>query len=548
MNIEDRPLNKDELDLLPFDFKDAYYAKPDSTNTQYYFAKWHGRLAYSTDLNQGWFYEDDDSDVTLEQWENHYPGFQHLNDRRVAPYLRGTYKGKSVRWSRSQNHWEYLNHRAIDFTAEDEQQVSDLLESATLSTSHALSSLTPEQRTPSLPGGLPESPKPLPISAATSYKGKHPISTVPSRSSTPAQSSSLAPPPLATSRTSTAAPRSLTTMSTSTPKLIGSPPESYDGSGRKAESFWSSLETYYFLNQDVFQTDSKRVASALTHFKLGTSAGEWARDRQQTALALTNPDFGSWDDFRSAFKAHFIPVETKMSSTQAMHSLRQQNRPFHEWYQEWITHANRSGANDQTKMFAFRRNIHPSLHIKLLGVSPIPTTLARLVELAKEFDQSYRMWTANPTSSNSTQNFRNTPRIRVSDADSSTTQINANSSSRTKPSRPQQGGSKKFGPLSQEEKDRRRRNNLCSYCGGQNHFADRCLKRPNRPSFSPRQNVSRVRGAQLNEAHFIEEDNNDQFLEEGEIPDTPTVSRLYHEPASIYDLDIPDPDPDSQDF
>jgi hypothetical protein len=50
MNDEDRPLNKDELDQLPFDFKDAYYAKPDSTNTQYYFAKWHGRLAYSTDL------------------------------------------------------------------------------------------------------------------------------------------------------------------------------------------------------------------------------------------------------------------------------------------------------------------------------------------------------------------------------------------------------------------------------------------------------------------------------------------------------------------
>jgi hypothetical protein len=214
------------------------------------------------------------------------------------------------------------------------------------------------------------------------------------------------------------------------PKLIGSPPESYDGSGHKAESFWSSLETYYFLNQDVFRTDSKHIASALTHFKLGTSAGEWARDRQQTALALTNPDFGSWDDFHSAFKAHFIPVETKMSSTQSMHSLRQQNHPFHEWYQEWITHANRSGANDQTKMFAFRRNIHPSLHMKLLGVSPIPTTLSRLVELAKEFDQSYCMWTANPTSLNSTQNFRNIPRIHISDANSSTsTQINTNSPS-----------------------------------------------------------------------------------------------------------------------
>jgi hypothetical protein len=89
-----------------------------------------------------------------------------------------------------------------------------------------------------------------------------------------------------------------------------------------------------------------------------------------------------------------------------------------------------------------------------------------------------------------------------------------------KQSQPQQGGIKKFRPLTQEKKDHRCRNNLCSYCGGQNHFADRCPKRPNRPSFSPRQNVSRVRGAQLIEAHFIEKDNNDQPLEEGEIPAT----------------------------
>jgi hypothetical protein len=221
-----------------------------------------------------------------------------------------------------------------------------------------------------------------------------------------------------------------------------------------------------------------------------------------------------------------------------MHSLRQNTRPFHEWYQEWITHANRSGANDQTKMFAFRRNIHPSLHLKLLGVSPMPTTLARLVELAKEFDQSFRMWTANPTPFH-----RTTPRIRVSDADDpEPPQINANSQPRKQPSRPQQGG-KKFLPLTQEEKDRRRRLNLCSYCGGQNHFADRCPNKRSRPRFSPsRQNVFRVRGVSSNP-------DNDQPLEEGEIPEpSPTVSRLYHEAASIYDIDIPDPDPDSQDF
>src|SRR5712671_5479989 len=149
MNPDDRPLNKEETNLLPFDFIDTYYAAPDSNNTSYYFTRWHSRLAYSIDLNRGWCYKDDNSDVTLDHWEDHCPSFRYLNDCRVAPYLRGTHNGRSVRWSRSQNHWEYLNHRPIDFSHDEEEQVTELLESATLSTSSALSSLTPvPQSTP----------------------------------------------------------------------------------------------------------------------------------------------------------------------------------------------------------------------------------------------------------------------------------------------------------------------------------------------------------------------------------------------------------------
>src|SRR5712672_3408661 len=165
MNPDDQPLTKEETDLLPFYFLNAYYAAPDSTNTSYYFARWHGRLAYSIDLNRGWCYKEDNSDITLDHWEDHYPGFRYLNDRQVAPYLRGTHNGRSVCWSRSQNHWEYLNHRPVNFSHEEEQ-VTELLQSATLSTSRALSSLTPvpcstpdpESRTQSIPGELPKSP------------------------------------------------------------------------------------------------------------------------------------------------------------------------------------------------------------------------------------------------------------------------------------------------------------------------------------------------------------------------------------------------------
>ena len=61
-------------------------------------------------------------------------------------------------------------------------------------------------------------------------------------------------------------------------KLLGSPHEPFDGKTEKAEAFWNNLANYYYLNEATYTNKGKRVLAALTHFKLGTSAGEWAQD------------------------------------------------------------------------------------------------------------------------------------------------------------------------------------------------------------------------------------------------------------------------------
>ena len=58
--------------------------------------------------------------------------------------------------------------------------------------------------------------------------------------------------------------------------MLGLPPEPFDGKPDKAEAFWNNLENYYYLNEGAYSTESKKVSSALTHFKISTSAGEWA--------------------------------------------------------------------------------------------------------------------------------------------------------------------------------------------------------------------------------------------------------------------------------
>jgi len=55
-------------------------------------------------------------------------------------------------------------------------------------------------------------------------------------------------------------------------------PELYDGQGNKALAFWNILENYFTVNDDMFNTNHKKVASALTYFKQDMQAGKWASD------------------------------------------------------------------------------------------------------------------------------------------------------------------------------------------------------------------------------------------------------------------------------
>jgi hypothetical protein len=109
-----------------------------------------------------------------------------------------------------------------------------------------------------------------------------------------------------------------------TPKILGSVPEPYDGKPEKADAFINNLWNY-FLNTTTFDTDEKKVSSALTYFKIGTPAGEWARHRQSAALSATPPDFGTWANFQTLFKAHFVPAHTELEATQYLHTNKMGN-------------------------------------------------------------------------------------------------------------------------------------------------------------------------------------------------------------------------------
>jgi len=70
------------------------------------------------------------------------------------------------------------------------------------------------------------------------------------------------------------------------PQILGTAPDPYDGSLDKAIAFWNTLTNYYTINDGVYTTNTQKVSSALTHFKIGTPGGNWASDLMHTALTL----------------------------------------------------------------------------------------------------------------------------------------------------------------------------------------------------------------------------------------------------------------------
>ena len=171
--------------------------------------------------------------------------------------------------------------------------------------------------------------------------------------------------------------------------MRGSHPEAYTGKADKAESFWSALDNYYWLNCDVYTNEGEKVSATLTRFKVGTPAGHWAREYQKAAMART---LGSWATFKKSFDSHFIPADAELDAANARYSTRMGSRPFNEWYQVWSVHAARAGVDEKTRMFAFQANLPEALHNKLLGLSPQPTTMAILVEKTRLFDNAYHAY------------------------------------------------------------------------------------------------------------------------------------------------------------
>ena len=253
-------------------------------------------------------------------------------------------------------------------------------------------------------------------------------------------------------------------------KLLGSPPEPFDGAEATARQFLSHLNNYYSLNEDLYNTDTKKIADAYTHFKNNTRAGEWARVHMNDALM--NKAYGTWKAFVDAFETMFTNPDQKQLAINKFFQYPQGIRRFREWYQDWDVARTEAAITDDTVTIpVLRHNLNNQLEQKYSAVANKPKTLAEVVKIIQELDDSY--WTNRLRST--FRGGRGRSNI-CSLEEGEISQVNATTA---------------FPPLTTEERKRRRDNNLCMYCGGGGHWSDKCLKKPSGPSSSTSFNFNR---------------------------------------------------------
>jgi hypothetical protein len=470
-----RPLTTDERKRIPIDYREPYY----SLTNQHIIATWNEYPVHSEKGKFPWTITESGQQITTHHYAREYPGYKKLEDFNYQ-ILGGLYHTKKVRWSSNKHCWQYLNNQNIEFSdsesdpdkttqeqeeeastskpqeqeSDDQAEVSQLLESTTEKISKLISQVSRPQTPQTVPGTLPVTPAQttqvqLPTPTATTAL---PPALPPIRAPSPSLRLAVTVPLPRTPPVNVPPPVLPVVVPAPPPivlnlpmagaggntKILGAAPEPFKGKPEKAKAFWNNLENYFYLNEDVFNTDGKKISSALTYFKISTSAGEWAQDLQKKALARTPISFGTWATFKDGFKKHFIPAHSVLEATNAMYTSKMGGRPFNEWYQDWSTYASRSGANEDTQMFAFRKALPMALHQKIMGVSPQPTTLEGLAEKACEFDCLWHMY-SNPAFTRNSG-----PRNRALTTEEDHIQANVATTSR-----PQMGGK-----ISKEEKDR----------------------------------------------------------------------------------------------
>jgi len=251
-------------------------------------------------------------------------------------------------------------------------------------------------------------------------------------------------------------------------------PKNFNGDVTVGKQWATSVQTYLYLNREIYNTDEKKIIFTLSYMTEGTAAS-WAHQKSSSALTIINGNYagwGSWEEFKMEFDRSFSYGDHAMRARQKLQVLKQTGS-VDEFISEFRTLWGLSEMTENAALVGyFQSGIKVPLMKQIFAMEHVPSTIEGWIEKASLFDSNNRMAYAVGRGP-----FPYTPHVQYH---------------KYKPYH----GAKPRDPnamdvdritLSPEEKDRYFKEALCFECGQKGHRAAVCRNRqgPSRPRFNP---------------------------------------------------------------
>ena len=242
-----------------------------------------------------------------------------------------------------------------------------------------------------------------------------------------------------------------------------------------------------FLHQLEEHFELAAVTSDTTRIRLAALCLRGAARTWYTSTGVFEPgEIGTWERFTEEIKAHFSPLNQSKMARDKLHGLVQDGSVSSYTYEFRTLSVKVTDLSDSERYHRYIGGLKHYIRREIELRPDLPETFEAAARFAEKFDRTSNAYKGDrnnksawrpPTASNSS----------------------GSSASRVFGPRPMEIDAikkegPKHGPLNQEERDRRREQNLCAYCGSDKHLVAECPL-SNRGKGGPKNGLRRPQGA-----------------------------------------------------
>uniref|UniRef100_A0A8C5WGQ2 ribonuclease H n=1 Tax=Leptobrachium leishanense TaxID=445787 RepID=A0A8C5WGQ2_9ANUR len=267
---------------------------------------------------------------------------------------------------------------------------------------------------------------------------------------------------------------SVTEISATSHEPYVSPPNKFDGDRKQFRVFITSCQIMFSIQRKTYASDFVKIRTVIS--LLTGKPQVWAHHLLRTA----HPSLRTWNTFYNALEAMYEDPNRLASAAQALELLKQGKDDVEDYITEFKHLALDSEWNEPALLAQFRKGLSEVLKDELARTG-IPSSLEATMTLCTQIDRRLRERRAERSASHvhtPVKRYMQTPPVITSTTSPSEEE-------------PMQIGVVR-GPLTENEKSRRRSLGLCMYCGRPGHQVRECRAKPPSRSGEPAQPTTSV--------------------------------------------------------